>query len=76
MHDVLNVFLEICYQKKMEIKSVICDVLVCTTPRQGPSLINMSGSSITLVNVYVDLYLRVLPVLHRPEVVDIGVDTI
>ena len=31
----------------------------------------------TLVNVYVDLVvLRVLPVLHRPEVVDIGVNTI
>ena len=32
-----------------------------------------------LVNVYVDLVVltvRVLPVLHRPEVVDIGVDTI
>ena len=28
----------------------------------------------TLVNVYVDL--RVLPVLHRPEVVDIGVNTV
>ena len=27
----------------------------------------------TLVNVYVDL---VVPVLHRPEVVDIGVNTI
>ena len=32
---------------------------------------------LTLVNVYVDLvYLRVLPVLHRPEVLDIGVNTI
>ena len=31
----------------------------------------------TLVNVYVDLLvLRVLPVLHRPEVVDIGVNNI
>ena len=30
--------------------------------------------NITLVNVYVDLvHLRVLPVLHRPEVVVIGV---
>ena len=34
------------------------------------------GSIFTLVNVYVDLvYLRVLPVLYRPEVVDIGVYT-
>ena len=32
---------------------------------------------ITLVNVYVDWwYLHVLPVLHRPEAVDIGVNTI
>ena len=30
-----------------------------------------------LVNVYIDLLvLRVLPVLYRPEVVDIGVNTI
>ena len=35
------------------------------------------GGIITLVNIYVDLvYLRVLPVLHRPEVVDIDVNTI
>ena len=32
---------------------------------------------ITLVNVYVDLVeFRVLPVLHRPEMVDVGVKTI
>ena len=31
---------------------------------------------LTLVNVYVDLVVfTVLPVLHRPEVVDIGVNT-
>ena len=31
----------------------------------------------TLVNVYIICwYLRILPVLHRPDVVDIGVNTI
>ena len=37
-------------------------------------LITFVSCLVTLVNVYVDLLvLRVLPVLHRPEVVDIGV---
>ena len=45
-----------------------------------PAQMTLSESSSiknTLVNVYVDLLvLRVLPVLYRPEVVDIGVNNI
>ena len=40
---------------------------------------HISTCLITLVNVYVDLVVfthNLLPVLHRPEVVDIGVNTI
>ena len=37
----------------------------------------MTHQYFTLVNVYVDVVvLRVLPVLHKPEMVDIGVNTI
>ena len=41
-------------------------------------LLLVLSSKYTLVNVNVDLvvFLRVLPVLHRPEVVGIGVNTI
>ena len=59
-----------CYYKSLILLSATGDYMRYISLRLHYPLL-------TLVNVYVDCwYLRVLPVLHRPEVVDIGVNTI
>ena len=55
------------YANHMKVEYIACNLgLLCS-----------EISNFTLVNVYVVCwYLRIVPVLHRPEVVDIGVKTI